>query len=87
MLGHTCREVLVQGGVNFLGQNWLMRWGREVTDALPSGAEIAKGIGEKAPNSVLDLEKTSVKSQRTSPSSSTAKRAQTVKVGCNRAQM
>ena len=46
----------------------LILWGREVTGVLPSGTEISKGTWEQEPKSVLDLEKTSAKSRRTSPS-------------------
>ena len=47
-----------------------------MTGALPSGTEITKGIREQEPKSVLDLEKTSAKLQRTSPSCSIAKGVQ-----------
>ena len=57
MLEQACRDVLVQGGVNFLGQIRLIWSVWEVTGAQPSGTEISKGIREKGPNSVLDLEK------------------------------
>ena len=46
----------------------LMRCGREVAGALPSGTEMSKGCRDQEPNSVLELEKTSGNSQRTSPS-------------------
>ena len=57
MLEQACRDVLVQGGVNFLGQIRLIWSVWEVTGAQPSGTEISKGIREQGPNSVLDLEK------------------------------
>ena len=47
-----------------------MRWGREVTGALPSGTDISKGIREHDPKSVFEVENTSEKSQSTSPSCS-----------------
>ena len=50
----------------------LIRWGREVTGALHCGTEISKGIREQEPNPVLDVEKTSAKSQRIFPSCSIA---------------
>ena len=52
MLDQPNREVLVKGRVHFFGQNRFMRWGREVTGALPSGTEISKGIKEQDPKSV-----------------------------------
>ena len=54
----------------------LIWWGREVTGALPPGTELSKGIRQQEQNSVLDLEKTPAKSQRTSPSSSIARGVQ-----------
>ena len=89
MLEQACRDVLVQGGVNFLGQIRLIWSVWEVTGAQPSGTEISKGIREQGPNSVLDLEKTSAESQRTSPSCSIANGVQVwaVKVKLNRSQM
>ena len=57
MLEQACRDVLVQGGVNFLGQIRLIWSVWEVTGAQPSGTEISRGIREQGPNSVLDLEK------------------------------
>ena len=49
-----------------------MRWGREVSDALSSGAEITHDITEKKTKSVLHLEKRSEISQKISPSCSIA---------------
>ena len=46
----------------------LIRWGREVTRALRSGTEISNSIREQEPKSVMDVTKTSAKSQRTLPS-------------------
>ena len=54
----------------------LILWGREMTCALLSGAEISKGIREQEPTSVLDLEKTSAKSLIPSPSCSIARGVQ-----------
>ena len=71
MLDQTGSEVLIEGGVH-LSKIGLMRCGREVAGALPSGTEISNGIREQEPKSVLELEKTSGHSQRTSPSSSIA---------------
>ena len=51
----------------------LILWGREVTGALSSRTEISECIREQEPKSVLDLEKTSAKSHRTSPSCSMAR--------------
>ena len=68
VLDQSFSQVLVQGVVDFLGQIGLILWGREVTGVLPSGSEISKGTWEQEPKSVLDLEKTSAKSRRTSPS-------------------
>ena len=64
----------------------LIWWGREVTGALPSGTEPSKGIREKEQKSVLDLEKTPTKSQRSSPSCSVARGARAVKIKWNCAQ-
>ena len=49
-----------------------MRWGREVTGALPSGTEVSKGIKERDPKSVFEVKNISVNSQNTSPSYSMA---------------
>ena len=49
-----------------------MRWGREMTGALPSGTEISKGIREQDPKSVFEVENTLGNSQSTSPSCSMA---------------
>ena len=72
MLDQPSREVLVKGRVHFFGQIEFMRWGREVTGALPSGTEISEGIKEQDPKSVFEVENTSGNSQRTSPSCSIA---------------
>ena len=49
-----------------------MRWGLEVTGALPSGIEISNGIKEQDQKSVFEVENTSRNSQSTSPSCSMA---------------
>ena len=49
-----------------------LRWGREVTGALPVGTEISKGIKEQDPKSVFEVENTSGYSQSKSPSCSMA---------------
>ena len=72
MLYQACREVLVQVASTSLDKFRLIRWGREVTGALPSGTEVSKGIQEQGPKSVLDFDITSTKSQRASPSCSLA---------------
>ena len=48
----------------FLASMGFVRYGREVTGALPGGTEILKGIREQEPKSVFDVEKTSWNSQR-----------------------
>ena len=72
VLDQTGSQVLIEGGVHLFSQIGLMRCGREVTGALPPGTEISKGIREQEPKSVLELEKTTGNSQRSSPSSSMA---------------
>ena len=49
-----------------------MRWGLEVTGALPSGIEISNGIKEQDQKSVFEVENISGNSQSTSPSWSMA---------------
>ena len=60
-LDQAYREVMVQGGVHFLGQNWVDLAGLEVTGAATSGTEIFQDVREKEPKSVLDLEEKSAK--------------------------
>ena len=71
VLDRAGREVLIQSRFD-LAKIRLIWWGREETAALFSGTKISKGIREQQPKSVLDLEKTSAKSRRTSPSCSIA---------------
>ena len=53
MLDQPSREVLIKGRVHFFGQIGFMRWGREVTGAMPPGTEISKGIKEQDVKSVF----------------------------------
>ena len=68
----AARRVLVKDRVHFLGQRGFMRWGRQVTGALPSGTEISKGINSQDSKSVFEVENTSGNSQSTSLSYSMA---------------
>ena len=70
MLDQACREVLVQGGVNYLGQSWV--------DPVGVGSDrgVTSRIRGQEPKSVLDLKQTSAKSQRTSPGCSIAEGVQ-----------
>ena len=67
---------MVQGGVNFLGRNRIDAVGPGSDRYVTFRDRISKGIREQESKSVLDLEKTSDKSQRTSPSCSIANGAQ-----------
>ena len=57
MLDRTDTEILIAGASISSTETELVRWGRAVTDALPSDTEISKRIREKESKSVLDLEK------------------------------
>ena len=57
MLDRTDTEILIAGASISSTKTGLVRWGREVTGALPSDTEISKRIREKESESVLDLEK------------------------------
>ena len=73
VLCQACREVLVQGGVNFLRQNRVdpLGSGSKMRAAFPDrNLRRHQGVGTKI--RLGDLEKTSAKLQRTSPSCSTA---------------
>ena len=72
MLNQPSHEVMVEGRSTSLAKIEFMRWGQEVTGALPSGTEISKGITEQEPKPVFEVENTSRNSQGTSPSGSMA---------------
>ena len=52
--------------VSSLASIRFMRWGREVTGALPFGTEISKGLREQDPRPIFEVGNTSGKSQSTS---------------------
>ena len=72
MLDQPSREVLLRVACTSVAKIGFMRWGREVTGALPTGTEILKGIKEEDPKSVFEVDNTSGNSQSTSPSCSMA---------------
>ena len=49
MLDQPSREVLIKVASTSLVKIGFMRWGREVTGALPSGTDISTGIKEQDP--------------------------------------
>ena len=55
MLNQPSHEVMVEGRSTSLAKIEFMRWGQEVTGALPSGTEISKGIKEQEPKSVFEV--------------------------------
>ena len=57
MLDQACREVLIQSSFD-LAKVGLIWWGRKETAALFFGTKISKGIRERQPKSVLDLDTT-----------------------------
>ena len=88
MLYQACLQVLVQGGVDFHGQNWVDSMGPGSDGALPSETEISKGVREQEAKLVLDLKKRQGNRKKHHPAVLLGKGpAWAVKVESNRAQL